>query len=440
MPLFQFNHRFRSIGGAKLACWSEIHVARSKHASITSANKNLKRELVLMDIAPYMERNSLKCYSDLTLEMTRQEEVEEELCSIEVVDGGSGVVVLWWWFCCGGGSAGGGDNSFLLVNMENYNDPPVALTLRSKLSLIKSLKDDTEAVPFTYTINGHEIQFEDEFGIPHVDGSNIIGQMLINKIHSEEFYSLRDEDVVAVCLLAVLHMVLLGQEPKNNVPNWWLSLVDDINMWEKYPWGSYIWPKLYRQLKDANPKRWDRFYASLRDPIRRPAKYTLSGFTWAFKTWILEAYKERALNYYTHVDRHPRAVAWVNAETFYRSYLEAFFEGAEPIRRLRADAFEAKAELTVLMALQEAHDEEACLEEQILSLMHRFADRFTNRRAEINRLVSLPNHQLIEYGRYALGCMTGADMKKATYLKSVRDELLRSMEEKRQLIKNYKEM
>ncbi|GKD14968.1 hypothetical protein Tco_1199375 [Tanacetum coccineum] len=68
--------------------------------------------------------------------------------------------------------------------------------------------------------------------------------------------------------------------------------------------------------------------------------------------------------------------------------------------------------LTVLMALQEALDEEACLEEQMLSLMHRFADRFTNR----------------------------VDMKKATYLKMVRDKLLRSMEEKRQLIKNYKEM
>ncbi|GKD55400.1 phospholipase-like protein [Tanacetum coccineum] len=237
---------------------------------------------------------------------------------------GVAVVVLWWWFCCVGGSAGCGDNSFL-VNMENYNDPPVALTLRSKLSLIKvirkkirntrrevlfrktyfgwlldidesqencilihfmscrkieSLKDDKEVVPFTYAINGHEIQFGREefclitglrFGVEfsddylygpldfrrrvwesHVDGSNIIGEMLINKIHSEEFYSLRDEDVVAVCLLAVLHMVLLGQEPKNNVLNWWLRLVDDLNMWEKYPWGSYIWPKLYVQLKDAN--------------------------------------------------------------------------------------------------------------------------------------------------------------------------------------------
>ncbi|GJW67042.1 hypothetical protein Tco_0121466 [Tanacetum coccineum] len=92
--------------------------------------------------------------------------------------------------------------------------------------------------------------------------------------------------------------------------------------------------------------------------------------------------------------------------------------------------------LTVLMALQEAHDEEACLEEQMLSLMHRFSDRFTNRRPEINRLITLPDHPLI----YALGCMTGADMRKASYLKMVRDELLRSMKEKRELIKNYKEM
>ncbi|GJZ99362.1 hypothetical protein Tco_0671913 [Tanacetum coccineum] len=89
---------------------------------------------------------------------------------------------------------------------------------------------------------------------------------------------------------------------------------------------------------------------------------------------------------------------------------------------------------------REALDEEASLEEQILSLMHRFADRLTNRMPEINRPNSLPDHPLIEYGRYAIGCMTGADMKKAAYLKSVRDELLRSREEKRQLITNYREM
>ncbi|GJR66567.1 ribonuclease H-like domain-containing protein [Tanacetum coccineum] len=68
--------------------------------------------------------------------------------------------------------------------------------------------------------------------------------------------------------------------------------------------------------------------------------------------------------------------------------------------------------LNVLTKLQEALDEEAILEEQILALMHRFADRFTDRRVEINNLMVLHDHPLIEYGKYALGCMTGADMKK----------------------------
>ncbi|GJU46175.1 hypothetical protein Tco_1203441 [Tanacetum coccineum] len=91
-------------------------------------------------------------------------------------------------------------------------------------------------------------------------------------------------------------------------------------------------------------------------------------------------------------------------------------------------------------AFAEAHDEESCLEEQMLSLMHRFADRFTRRRLEINRLMTLPDHLLIDYGCYALERITGADMRNASYLKMARDELLRSMEEKRDFITNYKEM
>nr|GEU59110.1 hypothetical protein [Tanacetum cinerariifolium] len=96
--------------------------------------------------------------------------------------------------------------------------------------------------------------------------------------------------------------------------------------------------------------------------------------------------------------------------------------------------------LTVLMALQEAHDEESCLEEQMLKLMRRFTNRFTSRKPEINRLTSLPDHPLIDYSRYVLERMTGADMRNAIKLRMARDELLRSMEEKQEFIKNYKEM
>ncbi|GKC76360.1 hypothetical protein Tco_1127134 [Tanacetum coccineum] len=96
--------------------------------------------------------------------------------------------------------------------------------------------------------------------------------------------------------------------------------------------------------------------------------------------------------------------------------------------------------LTVLMALQEAHDVESILEEQILNLMHRFVDRFIRHRPEINKLKSLPDNPLIDYSHYALERMTCADMRIAIKLRMARDELLRSMEEKKEFINAYKEM
>ncbi|GJT80744.1 hypothetical protein Tco_1055086 [Tanacetum coccineum] len=120
--------------------------------------------------------------------------------------------------------------------------------------------------------------------------------------------------------------------------------------------------------------------------------------------------------------------------------LEADIRTTNNILKTRQQFNPEQVRLNVLTKLQEAIDEEAILEEQILALMHRFADRFTDRRVEINNLMVLHDHPLIDYGKYALGCMTGADMKKCVHLKSVKDELLRSMEEKRQLMANYRDM
>ncbi|GKC69955.1 phospholipase-like protein [Tanacetum coccineum] len=186
--------------------------------------------------------------------------------------------------------------------MENYKDPPVSLTIRKfgreEFCLITGLRfgpensdHNVEGInPFKRLLFGSDI-----------DGGHITGQMLLDKINGEEFSKMQDEDAVVVCQLAVLHLILLGRQPAHNIPEWWFRLIVDKNKWETYPWGSYVWAKLYRQLRYANSSRWDRFYACQALPNRPPAKYTLSGFTWAFK-------------------------------------------GARPNRKLRPDAFEAKAE------------------------------------------------------------------------------------------------
>ncbi|GJV58064.1 hypothetical protein Tco_1459069 [Tanacetum coccineum] len=85
-------------------------------------------------------------------------------------------------------------------------------------------------------------------------------EMLEEKITSKEFYSIDDKDVVSLCLLAILELVLLGQEPRHNVPDWCLS-----------------------SLRNANVKWWPVFYATLVEEGDDKPKYTLSGFTWAFR-------------------------------------------------------------------------------------------------------------------------------------------------------------
>ncbi|GJV59791.1 transposase, MuDR, MULE transposase domain protein [Tanacetum coccineum] len=112
------------------------------------------------------------------------------------------------------------------------------------------------------------------------------------------------------------------------------------------------------------------------------------------------------------------------------------------ICRSMASSSSKEVRKTTVSKLQRELEAEATFANKLLCNLTRYREQnsFTNRRPEINRRNSLPYDPLIEYGRYALGCMTGSDMKKAAYLKSVRDELLRSMEEKRQLIANYREM
>ncbi|GJU63619.1 hypothetical protein Tco_1245454 [Tanacetum coccineum] len=93
--------------------------------------------------------------------------------------------------------------------------------------------------------------------------------------------------------------------------------------------------------------------------------------------------------------------------------------------------------LSVLAKLQEAFDEEDILADQILTMMHRYADRFTNRRVEINNLMVLQDHPLVDYGKYALGADRGCNGK-VCYLKSVRDELLRVWRKKKTVDANYR--
>ncbi|GKE43647.1 hypothetical protein Tco_1470931, partial [Tanacetum coccineum] len=171
-----------------------------------------------------------------------------------------------------------------------------------------------------------------------LDGRPIRGKDVELLIVSDVFKKLDDYDAVSI-----LQLVLLGVEDRRPVPNWILRLANDRVSWDNYPWGSYVWPTLYKHLRDANVKRWQPLYAS--DPTNETdtKTYSIKGFAWAFKTWILESFRAAIDDYYTHYRRHPRIVVWSSKHKFYRHMLKPMLHGQLPVERQVPDETEARS-------------------------------------------------------------------------------------------------
>ncbi|GJX17627.1 phospholipase-like protein [Tanacetum coccineum] len=150
-----------------------------------------------------------------------------------------------------------------------------------------------------------------------LDGGPIRGKDVELLIVSDVFKKLDDNDAVSLCCVGILQLVLLGVEDRRPVPNW--------------------------ILRDANVKRWQPLYAS--DPTNETdmKSYSIEGFAWAFKTWILESFRAAKDNYYTRYRRHPRIIAWSLKHKFYRHMLKPMFHGQLPVERLVPDVTEARS-------------------------------------------------------------------------------------------------
>nr|GEZ80677.1 phospholipase-like protein [Tanacetum cinerariifolium] len=118
--------------------------------------------------------------------------------------------------------------------------------------------------------------------LSYLDGQPIKGIDIANLIVDQSFAQLYDDDVVSLCCLGVLQLVILGVESRRVVLDWMLRLANDRVAWNKYPWGSYVWPTLYSQLRNANAKHWTPLYIA--QPTNKDVKaYSIFGYTWAFK-------------------------------------------------------------------------------------------------------------------------------------------------------------
>nr|GEV76663.1 phospholipase-like protein [Tanacetum cinerariifolium] len=177
----------------------------------------------------------------------------------------------------------------------------------------------------------------------HLDGQPITGIDIANAIDGPTFAELYDDDTVGLCCLGILQLVLLGAESRRNVPEWLLRISNDRVARNKYPWGSYVWPTLYSQLRNANVRRWGPLYVDQPRNEDDPTTYSIFVYTWAFKTWIFESFRVTAIWYFDRFNRYPRVAAWSKKNgRFLAEMVIPFFEGNIHAARLTPDDNEAR--------------------------------------------------------------------------------------------------
>ncbi|GJX16555.1 phospholipase-like protein [Tanacetum coccineum] len=101
---------------------------------------------------------------------------------------------------------------------------------------------------------------------------------------------LHDIDAVRVCLLIVAELVFMGKEDRNCIPRHLVTLVEDLDAWNDYPWGEYMWENFYERTVTIFDEHRQHHLDEKKKNPNYNATYNLYGFSWAFKIWILETF------------------------------------------------------------------------------------------------------------------------------------------------------
>ena len=122
-------------------------------------------------------------------------------------------------------------------------------------------------------------------GLPSLKGQN-----LLSLLESQKFKQIAEPDAVRVCLLLAADFCFMGQEMRHVMVKEIVSLVDDLDEWNAFPWGEHMWQEFHdRNYMSVSNKRNDYMEEYAMKGSAYQAVYNLWGFAFALKvslTWI----------------------------------------------------------------------------------------------------------------------------------------------------------
>ncbi|GKC35456.1 phospholipase-like, aminotransferase-like mobile domain protein [Tanacetum coccineum] len=107
---------------------------------------------------------------------------------------------------------------------------------------------------------------------------------LLSLIEDEyRFSSLSDPDTIRVCLLLSLEVIFMGHELRSVVDDVFLRMVEDLDVWNDFPWGEHMWRELYGVIRNVNLNHQQGHHKALEMNPNFVLTYSLSGFLLSFK-------------------------------------------------------------------------------------------------------------------------------------------------------------
>ncbi|XP_023766682.1 uncharacterized protein LOC111915237 [Lactuca sativa] len=124
---------------------------------------------------------------------------------------------------------------------------------------------------------------------PFVSLSRSVSMNDLMHMFNNLLHQLSNEDMVRDSLLYILEHGFLGKYPQQPVTNERMTLVYNLNKFNRYSWGRVIWDFTYKEMCTVFDKIKD--HLSPNTPrVGSRHTYTLQGFVYAFKIWIMETF------------------------------------------------------------------------------------------------------------------------------------------------------
>ncbi|KAK3188737.1 hypothetical protein Dsin_028298 [Dipteronia sinensis] len=88
-----------------------------------------------------------------------------------------------------------------------------------------------------------------------------------------------DEDMVKLALILLLEMMLVGKDDRNGILYLALELVDDLDVFNKFPWGLFIYARTFNSLASCLVGRDDKLKYKFKEGVDALAKLKVERYS-----------------------------------------------------------------------------------------------------------------------------------------------------------------